>query len=66
MVVLAFAPITVIRAAYPTYFAVPRALLNVTGFIYMSFPLALSIAASIRVGHLLGAGEADKAVVAAQ
>ena len=64
MVVLALAP--VIHAAYPTYFAVPRALLNVTGFIYMSFPLALSIAASIRVGHLLGAGEADKAVVAAQ
>ena len=31
-------------------------LLNVCGFVFLSFPFALGIAGSIRVGHLLGAG----------
>ena len=39
---------------------------TVCGFTYMSFPLALSIAVSIRVGHLLGAGDHLQAQVAAR
>ena len=40
------------------------ALQTLTGFTYMSFPLALSIAVSIRVGHLLGSGDYRQAQVA--
>jgi len=36
-------------------------LLNVCGFTFLSFPFALGIAASIRVGHLLGAGKPQEA-----
>jgi MATE family multidrug resistance protein len=36
-------------------------LLNVCGFTFLSFPFALGIAASIRVGHLLGAGKPNEA-----
>ena len=37
---------------------------TMTGFTYMSLPLALSIAVSIRVGHLLGANDPCQAQVA--
>lgn len=36
-------------------------LLNIIGFTYMSLPFGLGIAASIRVGHLLGGGESQAA-----
>lgn len=36
-------------------------LLNVCGFVFLSFPFALGIAGSIRVGQLLGAGRAREA-----
>lgn len=42
------------------------AMQTVSGFTYMSFPLALSIAVSIRVGQLLGAGDYEQAQVAAR
>ena len=40
------------------------AMQTITGFTYMSLPLALSIAVSIRVGHLLGANDPCQAQVA--
>ena len=41
-------------------------LLNVCWFVFLSFPFALGIAGSIRVGHLLGAGKALEAKRAAE
>jgi hypothetical protein len=36
-------------------------LLLIAGFFFLSFPLGISIAATIRVGNLVGAGEASRA-----
>jgi len=41
-------------------------LLNIIGFTYMSLPFGLGIAASIRVGHLLGAGDTQGAKIASK
>jgi len=41
-------------------------LLNIIGFTYMSLPFGLGIAASIRVGHLLGGGETQAAKTASK
>lgn len=40
--------------------------MSTTGFIYVSFPLAMAIAASIRVGNLLGSGQPSCAMLSSQ
>ena len=41
-------------------------MLNIIAFTFISCPLAISIASSIRIGHLLGAGDAANAKTAAR
>ena len=57
-----------VRTAYrgATRTAAPQVLLTVISFTFVSFPLAVGIAASIRVGQTLGAADANAARATAQ
>jgi MATE family multidrug resistance protein len=48
----------------PEIFAAHTIQMAITGFMYLSFPMGISIAASIRIGNLLGANRPQQARIA--